>query len=444
MLAERALADPVPGAELAIAAGGQRRSPPAPTPDTAAIDRGPASGRPLPGDMQREMEVRLGWSLEDVRIHQDVDQHGLAARAGGRAVTVGSTIVFARGEYEPQTPRGRQALAHELVHVVQNAKGRGAVGPATGAGGLAGAISPAVTPLLRRIPIEGRSPRLDLANEQMRAKDRERAGTEVGPGLPYEELRRQGFDWVIDKVRSLREDTVELLRDQAQQRLPAALQTPVGALIDLVSVDLAVFTDLMLFNMSFALGVLESVAEMVTGMLALIVKLLEIAWHLVLASVYDIQDRLAQLGLADAPDEELIRPLAEDVAAAELLWNTLPEAIVGMLEGWLDRFLAASHEEKAVMAGDLVADLAVLIATWEASGTRLGKIPVPALPALAAEPELAAAVIGGARPSWERGRSRGLRRKSRSGGRWEPRGRRYCWRRARAGRMSLPTRQRPE
>jgi hypothetical protein len=43
---------------------------------------------------------------------------------GSRAYTVGTDIVFGEGEFTPNTQRGQRVLAHELAHVVQQAKGR--------------------------------------------------------------------------------------------------------------------------------------------------------------------------------------------------------------------------------------------------------------------------------------------------------------------------------
>jgi Domain of unknown function (DUF4157) len=57
----------------------------------------------------------------------------MSARAlHARAYTVVSSIVFDRGRYAPQQAGGRDLLAHELVHTIQQ---RGA-GPLPGGGSL--------------------------------------------------------------------------------------------------------------------------------------------------------------------------------------------------------------------------------------------------------------------------------------------------------------------
>lgn len=71
------------------------------------------------------MESRLGHDLAAVRVHHGPSANRAARALGARAFTVGSDIVFAGGQYTPATHSGRQTLAHELSHVIQ--QGRGAV-----------------------------------------------------------------------------------------------------------------------------------------------------------------------------------------------------------------------------------------------------------------------------------------------------------------------------
>lgn len=54
-----------------------------------------------------------------VRIHTGVRAAEAAQSVGASAFTVGSSIVFAAGQYRPETHWGLRLLAHELTHVVQ-------------------------------------------------------------------------------------------------------------------------------------------------------------------------------------------------------------------------------------------------------------------------------------------------------------------------------------
>ena len=93
--------------------------------------RGP--GQPLAGPVRQDMEARLGADFSDVRVHHDAAGHRAAQSVGARAFTAGSHIAFARSQYDPVSAAGRQTLAHELAHVIQQRSGPVA-GTATGGG----------------------------------------------------------------------------------------------------------------------------------------------------------------------------------------------------------------------------------------------------------------------------------------------------------------------
>jgi hypothetical protein len=84
----------------------------------AALD---ASGKPLDAATRTTLEPRFGHDFSQVRVHTD-DQAAESAQAlEAQAYTTGQDIVFGAGRYAPETPEGRQLLAHELTHVVQQA-----------------------------------------------------------------------------------------------------------------------------------------------------------------------------------------------------------------------------------------------------------------------------------------------------------------------------------
>lgn len=58
-------------------------------------------------------------NLGAVRVHYDERAAASASAIGARAYTVGNHVVFGAGEFRPSTRGGRQLLAHELAHVVQ-------------------------------------------------------------------------------------------------------------------------------------------------------------------------------------------------------------------------------------------------------------------------------------------------------------------------------------
>lgn len=78
-----------------------------------------AAGRPL-GETERTfMEARIDRDFNQVRIHTDAEAAESAVAINARAYTHGNHIVFAPGQYHPETATGRYLLAHELVHVAQ-------------------------------------------------------------------------------------------------------------------------------------------------------------------------------------------------------------------------------------------------------------------------------------------------------------------------------------
>lgn len=119
-----------PGGNPALVFVRTRRRPPtpAPPPVTGPI-RGSAvpsflrdardEGRPLMDEHRAALEPVIGRSLNDVRIHSSDAAAAMAQRFGADAFTVGRDVFFARGKFEPWSPRGYALLAHELVHVRQ-------------------------------------------------------------------------------------------------------------------------------------------------------------------------------------------------------------------------------------------------------------------------------------------------------------------------------------
>ncbi|MBI3230612.1 MAG: DUF4157 domain-containing protein [Burkholderiales bacterium] len=64
-------------------------------------------------------ESKLQTDLSQVRIHTDPLSASSAAAMGTNAFASGDDIAFAPGQYQPGTSAGRQLLAHELSHVLQ-------------------------------------------------------------------------------------------------------------------------------------------------------------------------------------------------------------------------------------------------------------------------------------------------------------------------------------
>ncbi len=79
-------------------------------------------GQPLDGGTRSAMEARFDHDFSRVRVHSDREAARAAGSLGARAYTVGRDIVFGRDEYAPGNSSGKTLLAHELAHVVQQAR----------------------------------------------------------------------------------------------------------------------------------------------------------------------------------------------------------------------------------------------------------------------------------------------------------------------------------
>ncbi len=78
-----------------------------------------SAGQPLDRATQDFFAARLGHDFSRVRVHTDGRASESARAVNALAYTVGKDIVFASGEFRPDTRAGKQLLAHELVHVLQ-------------------------------------------------------------------------------------------------------------------------------------------------------------------------------------------------------------------------------------------------------------------------------------------------------------------------------------
>ena len=80
-------------------------------------------GQPLDAATCAFMERRFGHDFSHVRVHADERAAESARAIDAVAYTVGHNVVFDAGEYSPHSIAGRQLIAHELTHVIQQANG---------------------------------------------------------------------------------------------------------------------------------------------------------------------------------------------------------------------------------------------------------------------------------------------------------------------------------
>lgn len=81
-----------------------------------------SGGQPLDATARSFFEPRFGYDFSRVRVHTN-DRAAESAKAlNARAYTVGEHVVFAARQFSLGTGAGRQLMAHELTHVIQQGR----------------------------------------------------------------------------------------------------------------------------------------------------------------------------------------------------------------------------------------------------------------------------------------------------------------------------------
>jgi hypothetical protein len=101
----------------------------------ARVDAARTTGRRLDGAVRAQMESAFGEDFGGVRVHAGGEADSLNRAFSSRAFATGRDVFFRAGEYQPGTSQGRELIAHELAHVVQqggaDVRGKLTLGSAT-------------------------------------------------------------------------------------------------------------------------------------------------------------------------------------------------------------------------------------------------------------------------------------------------------------------------
>jgi hypothetical protein len=84
-----------------------------------AIHAARGGGQPLDRGVRAQMESAFNTDFSGVRVHADAGADRLNKSLNARAFTNRKDIFFREGAYQPGSSSGRELLAHELTHVVQ-------------------------------------------------------------------------------------------------------------------------------------------------------------------------------------------------------------------------------------------------------------------------------------------------------------------------------------
>lgn len=114
-----AVVSPVPAAAKPVL---QRKadSPGKASPEVSAEIQGNlSSGTPLPSRVRGFMEPRFRADFSQVRIHTGDRAASLSRQLNAQAFTVGRDVFFGKDQFKPDTAEGRELVAHELTHTIQ-------------------------------------------------------------------------------------------------------------------------------------------------------------------------------------------------------------------------------------------------------------------------------------------------------------------------------------
>jgi len=124
-VARRVLTMPAPGAapgpsgSRSAAAGAMPRAAAASASPPASLGVASSAGQPLPERVRQDMEPRLQADFSAVRVHTGDSAARASRRLNAAAFTLGHQVFFGRDRFQPESNAGRELIAHELTHTIQ-------------------------------------------------------------------------------------------------------------------------------------------------------------------------------------------------------------------------------------------------------------------------------------------------------------------------------------
>ncbi|MEO5564927.1 MAG: DUF4157 domain-containing protein [Chitinophagaceae bacterium] len=90
---------------------------------TSQVSSSKGRGESMDDGTKSFMESRFGTDFNGVKIHNDTESIQMNRELSAKAFTVGSDIYFNEGQYQPHSSEGKNLLAHELTHTIQQGGG---------------------------------------------------------------------------------------------------------------------------------------------------------------------------------------------------------------------------------------------------------------------------------------------------------------------------------
>ncbi|MDZ8239998.1 MAG: DUF2431 domain-containing protein [Nostoc sp. ChiQUE01a] len=180
-----------------------------------SIQQARQNGQPLSKDIRQPMEEAFGADFNGVKIHTDSRSDELNQTIQARAFTTGQDIFFRQGEYNPGSYQGKELLAHELTHVVQ--QNGNAIGRQTDS-----SVTAAVTPDIdiQRLCYS----ECEQEEELLQAKELPGGTIELAP-----DVNNQASQQTIQDAAEVENDVRQELDNNRATQASLGVQSPVAA-----------------------------------------------------------------------------------------------------------------------------------------------------------------------------------------------------------------------
>jgi hypothetical protein len=88
------------------------------------LESSKGGGQSLDDSTKSEMESKMGADFSGVKIHTGSEAQRMSESINAKAFTHGQDVYFKQGEFNTNSQGGKELLAHELVHTVQQGEGK--------------------------------------------------------------------------------------------------------------------------------------------------------------------------------------------------------------------------------------------------------------------------------------------------------------------------------
>ena len=301
------------------------------------------------------MEERFGQDFGGVRVHTDSQAAESARSLNAHAYTVGHDVVFGAGRYQPETGSGKQLLAHELAHVVQQGK-HTAVKPRSLGQKTDTAESQAKqaeTSVINNRNLPNLSP-LQVPVIQ-RAEDQ--SMWEVA-SESWGKEKQAAYKSIITTLRGLQSSGLSKLRALTKDMTPVQ-QFVAEQIIMEIEMGSDILISLSLAIIGLITGFVKGIAAAVWGLLLLIYNVIA-AIELFCAGLFSEQRR-----------EEFDQKANTFL---DTLKNIGPN-FVKVIDNWKERFDKVNPDEKTLMIGELTGEIEAFLATIKAGGQIASQTP---------------------------------------------------------------------